>query len=405
MGKYTPETWNGVRSAVAAGCSFRDAGRAFGVPTTTAWRWCQATTVPRWVVDAMVAVMEQAGAPTRRSPKARLGLEDRCYLASLREQGVPVARIAELLGVHRTTVSRELARSGGGRYDPRAAERQARELARRPKARKLDENGRLRRYVVEGLLKLWSPRQVSLKLRADFPDDGSMRVSHETIYQSIYVQGKGSLRQEIAVEKALRRGGNRRKPRSALPPRPRGNSWVRGCEISRRPAEAEDRAVPGHWEGDLIVGADLRSCLVTLVERKTRFLVARRLETHDTKTVVDLLIEMVGEVPEAIRGALLKTRTWDQGVEMADAARFVRETGFGVFFCDPHAPWQKGSNENTNGLIRQYFPKGTSFTDVTDEEVRAMQDSLNSRPRETLNILTPAEALAAELAKARAMTD
>ncbi len=163
--------------------------------------------------------------------------------------------------------------------------------------------------------------------------------------------------------------------------------------------------MPGHWEGDLIVGSDMRSCLVTLVERKSRFLVARRLEAHDTRTVVDLLIEMAGSVPDAIRDVACRSLTWDQGSEMADAGRFTRATGFKVYFCDPHSPWQKGTNENTNGLIRQFFPKGTSFLDVTDEEVARMQGLMNERPRQTLNWMTPAEVLNMELAMARAMTD
>ena len=172
-----------------------------------------------------------------------------------------------------------------------------------------------------------------------------------------------------------------------------------GCEISLRPAEAADRAVPGHWEGDLVVGPGT-ACLVTLVERRTRYLEARRLDARDSRTVVDLLVEMVGDVPEGIRSALLSTLTWDQGPELAQAARFTEATGFRVYFCDPRSPWQRGTNENTNGLLRQYFPKGTDFSLVTDDEVRTAQDQLNGRPRETLGWRTPAEALAEELAKA-----
>jgi IS30 family transposase len=174
---------------------------------------------------------------------------------------------------------------------------------------------------------------------------------------------------------------------------------VEGCEISLRPAEAADRAVPGHWEGDLVVGPGA-ACLVTLVERRTRYLEARRLDARDSRTVVDLLVEMVAAVPEGIRSALLSTLTWDQGSELAQAARFTEATGFRVYFCDPRSPWQRGTNENTNGLLRQYFPKGTDFSLVTDAEVRLAQDQLNGRPRETLGWRTPAEALAEELAKA-----
>jgi len=386
--------------------SVRAAAKATSVSRSTVWRWGRADRPTEGMVARMVSIEPGKGpSPVRKSPKARLTAEERAWIAAMRDQGATCTDIAARIGVHRTTVSRELSRCSGREYDPRRAQAQAYNLARRPKARKLDSDPRLRKEVVDRLMRFFSPREVAESLRRDFPDDDSMRISHEAVYQAIYVQGKGSLRQELAVEKALRRGGDRRRPRSALPPRPRGRSWVEGCEISTRPPEAADRAVPGHWEGDLIVGSDMRSCLVTLVERKTRFLVARRLESHDTRTVVDLLIEMAGSVPKTIRDVACRSLTWDQGCEMADAERFTLATGFKVYFCDPHSPWQKGTNENTNGLIRQFFPKGTSFLDVTDEEVAHMQELMNERPRQTLNWMCPAEVLNMELAKARAMTD
>ena len=229
-------------------------------------------------------------------------------------------------------------------------------------------------------------------------------MSHETIYQSLYVQGRGTLRAELGRHYRLRTGRSRRVPRSALAGPLASRPWLADARISTRPAQVADRAVPGHWEGDLVVGSDMASCLVTLVERKTRFLVARRLECHDTRTVVDLLVEMAASVPEAVRSSAIRSLTWDQGAEMADAARFTLETGAKVYFCDPRSPWQRGTNENTNGLIRQFFPKGTSFLDVTDDEVARMQDLMNGRPRETLGWHTPAEVLNMELAKAVAMT-
>lgn len=349
----------------------------------------------------VIVDFERAFKP-RPSPKARLTYEDRVYIAAMRDAGATHAAIAKRLGVARSTITRELSRLGQATpYDPRAAQRRADEAACRPKVRKLDADRTLRAYVIAGLVEKWSPRQISRRLIMEHPDDERMRVSHETIYQALYVQGRGALRQELAVERALRSARTRRRPASKLPAKAKGRSWVAGCEISTRPPEVEDRAVPGHWEGDLIVGANRKSCLVTLVERKTRFLVAKRLETHDTKTVVDLLIEMCAGVPDDIRDGLCSTLTWDQGSEMADAVRFVEATGFKVYFCDPHSPWQRGTNENTNGLIRQYFPKGTEFADVTDEEVKIMQDQMNGRPRETLGWKTPAEALAEELAKAQ----
>lgn len=404
-GKYTLDDWSAVKERLRLGDTVRGAAEACGVGRGAVFSWSRMDEPP----DRMVAPMGYEVDLDRqiaqgRSARQRLSFEDRAYIAAMSSQGCGPSEIALKVGVHRTTVARELARCAEGAYDPREAHLDARRRARRPKARKLEE-GRLRGHVASKLALLWSPRQISMRLREEFPDEEEMRVSHEAIYQALYVQGKGSLRQEVAVEQALRSGRKRRAPRSRLPARPRGRSWVEGCGISERPPEAADRAVPGHWEGDLVVGGDLASCLVTLVERRTRFLVARRLMAHDTKTVVDLLVEMCAEVPGAVRDGLLSTLTWDQGCELADAARFTLETGVKVYFCDPHSPWQKGTNENTNGLVRQYFPKGTRFSEVSDEDVRAMQDQLNGRPRETLGWKTPAEALQSELANAnRAMT-
>lgn len=399
--KYGIREWEAVRRAVSEGATVREAAARAGVSRMTAQRLSRVD-VPD---EGMWPEMDGAGKTGPRAAGARLSYEDRCLIAALAADGRTRSHIARAVGCHRTTVARELGRCPEGEYDPRSAQRDAYLRARRPKARKLDSNPRLRAFVAGRLAQRWSPRQISARLPLEYPGDGGMRVSHEAIYQSIYVQGKGSLRQEVAVEAALRRGREKRVPRSRMPPRPRGKSWVEGCLISERPAEAADRAVPGHWEGDLVVSAN-GSCLVTLVERRTRFLLARRLDEHSTRTVVDLLIGMVESVPEAVRAGLLKTLTWDQGAELADAARFTAATGFRVYFCDPHSPWEKGSNENTNGLIRQYFPKGTDFRKVTDEEVARMQDQLNGRPRETLGWRTPAEEIQSLLEKGnRAATD
>ena len=218
-------------------------------------------------------------------------------------------------------------------------------------------------------------------------------MSHEAIYQALYVQGKGQLRHELGVEIALRSGRKGRKPRSKLPAR--GKPWVEGREISARPPEAADRAVPGHWEGDLVVGGDLSSCLITLVERRSRFLLMSRLLVHDADTVEERLVEMAASIP----GELKKTLTWDQGSEMAAVAEFELATPFKVYFCDPHSPWERPSNENTNGLVREFFPKGTRFCDVTDEEVARVQHLLNTRPRKTLGWKTPQEAYSEYLRK------
>ena len=206
------------------------------------------------------------------------------------------------------------------------------------------------------------------------------------------VQGAGSLRAQLRVEGALRTGRTRRIPRSPLAglPKPRGKSWIQGATISLRPPQADDRAVPGHWEGDLIIGGDSSSALITLVERRSRFVLITRLaDNHRTRTVTDALKSMVDSLPRAV----YSTITWDQGAEMADHAAFTLATDIKVYFADPHSPWQRPTNENTNGLIREYFPKGTSFTDVTDTQVRAARGRLNRRPREVLNGQTPTEIL------------
>lgn len=372
---------------VRRGATAREAARALGVSHRSVSGWCAARGVAlRPGIGGAVSESRRQAPPG--SGPGRIGLEQRLAIAAGVAAGLPCSAIARGVGFSRSSVSRELARNGGREaYDPYRAQSRAEALAARPKPRRLDAPGRLRSYVLSGLRRGWSPEQVSERLREDFPDEEGMRVSHEAIYRALYVQGRGSLRQELRVERALRSGRASRRPRSALPPRAAGRSWVEGCEISLRPAEAADRAVPGHWEGDLVVGSDGRSCLVTLVERSTRLLLARRLDMHPTSLVTDALADMVSGVP----GALLRTVTWDRGVEMAGHARFTEATGVRVYFCDPRSPWQRGTNENTNGLLRQYFPKGTDFSRVTDEEVREAQDLLNGRPRKTLGWRTPSE--------------
>jgi len=378
-----------VRLVAEEGLTTREAEARTGVSRQTVWRWC---------ADAGVAFLPAgrgggAVEANRRNPgDSRLGLDQRLAIAVGLGMGATHAQIAAGIGFSRSTVSRELSRNRGadGSYDPYAAQLAADRLAARPKERKVDASPRLRAYVLAKLAERWSPRQICERMREDFPDDEEMRVSCESLYRAIYVQGKGSLRQELKLEKALRSGRTRRLPRSKMPPRSDGRSWVSGCEISLRPAEADDRAVPGHWEGDLVVGGDMSSCLITLVERTTRLALVRRLDLHPSTLVVGELAKMAEGVP----GALMRSVTWDQGAEMAKHARFTEETGVRVYFCDPHSPWQRGTNENTNGLIRDYFPKGTDFTEVTDEEVAEMQRQLNGRPRETLGWMTPAEAYA-----------
>ena len=334
-----------------------------------------------------------AGPRRGQAPRARLTYEDRVIVFAMRGEGRTHREIADEVGCHRTTVGRELARMAEGEYDPRVAQRDAERAARRPKERKLDADPRLRAYVVNGLMLHWSPEQISARARDEFPDDEGMRVSHETIYQALYVQGKGGLRHELGVQLALRSGRRRRRPQSKLPAR--GKPWVEGREISARPPEAADRAVPGHWEGDLVMGGDMSSCLVTLVERRSRFLLMSRLLVHDADTVEERLVEMAASIPDELK----RTLTWDQGSEMARVADFELATPFKVYFCDPHSPWERPSNENTNGLVREFFPKGTRFSEVTDEEVARAQWLLNNRPRKVLGWKFPAEAMQEVLAE------
>ena len=242
--------------------------------------------------------------------------------------------------------------------------------------------------------RLWSPQQVSQRLRVEFPADPMMRVSHETIYQSIYVQGRGALRKELA--ECLRTGRAIRRNQSRLDKDGRGR--IPGMvNISERPAEAADRAVPGHWEGDLIIGRNGKSAVGTLVERSTRFVILLHLAKDRTAaTVRDAMTAAIQDLPQM----LLKSVTWDQGREMAEHAKFTIDTGIQVYFCDPHSPWQRGSNENTNGLLRQFMPKGTDLSMISPQRLRQIAELMNGRPRQTLGWMTPSE----ELNKFLAMT-
>jgi IS30 family transposase len=234
-------------------------------------------------------------------------------------------------------------------------------------------------------LSFWSPQEISERLRFDHPDDLEMRVSHETIYQSLYVQGRGELRRDLA--RCLRSGRAKRRPRGAIDGRGRIPGMVM---LSDRPAEAADRAVPGHWEGDLVLGEGGRSAVGTLVERTTRFTLLLHLpEGRAATSVEDAMRRAIRTLPRELR----RTVTWDQGAEMATHPSFTVATGVPIYFCDPHSPWQRGSNENTNGLLRQYLPKGSDLSKVTPAELRKIQRCLNDRPRRTLGYVTPSEKL------------
>jgi transposase, IS30 family len=317
----------------------------------------------------------------------RLSYEERAQIAARLELGQGVREIARALRRSPSTISRELARNGGrARYGSVRAEQRAQRCARRVKATKLSGSPRLLAAVEQGLKKRWSPQQISARLKTDHPDDQEMRISHETIYLSLYVQSRGELRRQLTAQ--LRTGRNTRKSRG------RADNRGRICDmvpISERPAEVEDRAVPGHWEGDLILGMHHRSAVATLVERQTRFVMLAFLGSDRcTATVIEALKTKIGVLPQQLTRSL----TWDQGRELAAHKTFTIDTGVQVYFCDPHSPWQRGSNENTNGLLRQYLPKGTDLAVHNQQALDQIAAELNGRPRQTLGWMTPAEKMA-----------
>ncbi|WP_298807084.1 IS30 family transposase [uncultured Pseudokineococcus sp.] len=373
-----------------------------------------------------------------------LSLAEREDIALLRAQGLGVREVARRLGRDPSTISRELRRNAATRsrssgYRPSVAQWKAETAARRPKAAKLVVNPVLREYVQErlsgqlehpdgtvapgpattwkGLNKphrgdrrwatAWSPEQISRRLVVDFPDDDDMRISHEAIYQALFIEGRGALKRELVA--CLRTGRALRKPRERARNSPQGHVTA-DVVISERPAEAEDRAVPGHWEGDLIIGLG-RSAIGTLVERSSRYTLLvhlPRLPGYGEVAPVKNGPSLGGYGAVAMREALIATMTtmpaevlrsltWDRGKELSAHAHFKIETGIAVYFADPHSPWQRGTNENTNGLLRQYFPKGTDLSRWTHDDLLAVQAAVNSRPRKVLGWRTPAEALDEQL--------
>jgi len=348
------------------------AAAAVGVPRSTVANW----------------VMEAGGvSPTLNAPaSSRLSFLDREEIGFATAKGESMRSIARRLDRAPSTISRELRAKGTTRgYRPSIAEAESRRLAARPRGGKLADNDRLREYVQTGLTAKHSPEQISLRLRRDFPDDTEMRVSHETIYQALYVEGRGELKRDLVT--ALRTGRALRRTQGRTRTGSRMTDMVM---IADRPAEVEGRAVPGHWEGDLIVGKDSGSAIGTLVERSTGFLMLLHLpERHGAIEVRDQMIAAIAKMPELLR----KSVTWDQGMEMAAHKQITVATGVDIYFCDPHSPWQRGSNENTNGLLRQYFPKGTDLSGYHPDYLAFVADQLNDRPRKRLDAATPREAL------------
>jgi IS30 family transposase len=417
-------------AAIARGLSSEEAGIAAGVSAPVGVRWFR----------------EHGGMnPLSAALSGRyLSFVEREEIAVLRGRQCGVREIARQLGRSASTISRELRRNAatrGGRMDYRATTAQwhAELRARRPKVAKLAANQALRCYVQDRLAgvirapdgaavpgpdvrwigrrhgrrkdrrwaRSWSPEQIARRLRVDFPEDESMRISHEAIYQALYVQGRGRLRRELTA--CLRTGRALRVPRART--RGQGKGFVTPeVMISQRPAEAEDRAVPGHWEGDLILGLD-SSAIGTLVDRATRFtllLHLPRMQSHGQQPRVHNGPALAGHGAEAVRQAIATTittlpeqlrrsLTWDQGAELAQHAQLRIDTGLAIYFADPHSPWQRGTNENTNGLLRQYFPKGTDLSRHSPADLAAVAAALNSRPRKTLGWKTPAEALNEQL--------
>ncbi|WTL58987.1 IS30 family transposase [Nocardia sp. NBC_01499] len=345
--------------------------------------------------------------------RARLSVVEREEIAVGVERGESVRSIADRLGRAASTISREIRRNASphryGRpiryrheyrigaelrrgpvqqvhYRASVAQQRAEARARRPKTGKLADDGRLARHVDDWSAEKYSPEQIAHRLRAEFPDEEQMRVSHETIYRALFVQGRGGLRRDLHQQ--LRSGRAVRKPRRSLGQR--GSRIPGMVNISERPAEVEDRAVPGHWEGDLITGAHNGSAIGTLVERMTRFVILLHLPTdHSALAVQEAMITKMSQLPAILR----KTLTWDQGREMTNHAQIAEATDLDIYFCDPHSPWQRGTNENTNGLLRQYFPKGQDLSIFPTDYLDYVAAQLNNRPRKTLNWANPAEAL------------
>jgi transposase, IS30 family len=358
-----------VAARIRAGDRIAEIVAAFGSSQTTVRR----------IADEVAVAGRRVG-----HSELRLSFVERERISRGIAAGESGRAIARALGRSASTVCREIRACGGrDRYRALSAERRAQRCSRRPKPTKLSSSPRLLRLVEDGLERRWSPEQISARLRADYPEDRELRISHETIYRSLYVQSRGELRQQLAAN--LRTGRTKRRPRGRRDDRGRIVGMV---PIAQRPPEVDDRRVPGHWEGDLLIGAGGRSAIATLVERQTRYVLLARLGTdRTTGHVTEALKERIQDLP----AHLVRSLTWDQGREMAAHQAFTVDTGVQVYFCDPHSPWQRGSNENTNGLLRQYLPRSSDLAACGQVALDQIAAELNGRPRKTLDWRTPAE--------------
>lgn len=377
-----------VRLLDEEGLNFTQAARAVGVSKRTGKAWRNGRTRAsgrneRARVDWYRSTMDRP----KRIHSRYLSQEERVLIADRLRLGDSMAEIGRLLGRETSTVSREVARNANpatGEYEPYRAQQKSADRLKRPKPRKAAEGTRLWDEILAGLRRHWSPEQIANRLRRDFPDNGDMHASVETIYQAIYLQARGELKAE--VKRAMRQGRAARRPRGGEGRKPRFREPM--VMISERPPEVEDRAVPGHWEGDLITGTANRSAIGTLVERATRFTILLHLpDGHDAGRVQQAIVDKMRNLPEILRNSL----TWDQGSELALHKQIATSLDMQVYFCDPHSPWQRGTNENTNGLLRQYFPKGTDLSVYPEAYLDAVAEELNDRPRKTLDYLKPSE--------------
>lgn len=356
----------------AQGASLASIGRALGVSATAVRK----------------TLLRRGGLrpPVRRRAGRVLSSTEREEISRGLAAGASLRHLARQLGRAPSTLSREVRRAGGrSTYRARAADAAAWRRAARPKACRLAQAPRLRAAVAAGLRRKWSPAQIASRLKQTYPDTPAMHVSHETIYRTLFIQSRGALKRELL--QYLRRRGRLRRPRAAAPA-PRG-PLADGLSIRERPAEVADRAVPGHWEGDLLAGT-IDSQIGTLVERTSRYVLLVRLPTKAAPDVAAALARKIRTLPTAMR----RTLTWDRGRELAAHRSFTVATDVQVYFCDPHSPWQRGTNENTNGLLRQYFPKGTDVSPYSQAALDRVARELNGRPRMTLGWHTPAEKLA-----------